>query len=179
MNAISFVLLVISSTAVEGTGRECPPWFEWVNTTSNSPGYCACAPNLPPYVHCNQREQVSFLARGACCFYYAQEDAIQCGWCPFVLPDHVIEKGQFRLPTNVSELNTVLCGYLIRQVKGPMCGRCTNNTGPSIYSVGSRCVQCSTVNMLYYVHPLTIWPYNFDVFIGHSFQAQHHNGTND
>ena len=139
------------STAVEGTGRECPPWFEWVNSTSNSPGYCACAPNLPPYVHGNQIEQVSFLERGVCCFYYAQEDAIRCGWCPFVLPDHVIEKGQFRLPTNVSELNSVLCGNLIRQVKGPMCGRCTNNTGPSIYSVGSRCVQCSTVNMLYYI----------------------------
>ena len=154
MNAISFVLLVISSTAVEGlldTGRGCPPWFEWVNSTSNSPGYCVCTPNLPPYVRCNQREQVSFLARGACCFYYAQEDAIRCGWCQFVLPDHVIEKGQFRLPTNVSELNTVLCGNLIRQVKGPMCGRCTNNTGPSIYSVGSRCVQCSTVNIVYYI----------------------------
>ena len=154
MNSISFVLLVISSTAVEGLldrVRECPPWFEWVNSTSNSPGYCACTPNLPPYVRCNQREQVSFLARGACCFYYAQEDAIRCGWCPFVLPDHVIEKGQFRLPTNVSELNTVLCGNLIRQVKGPMCGRCTDNTGPSIYSVGSRCVQCSPVNIVYYI----------------------------
>ena len=151
MNAISFVLLVISSTAVEGTGRECPPWFEWVNSTSNPPGYCACGLNLPRYVRCNQIEQVSFLERGACCFYYAQEDAIQCGWCPFVLPDHVIEEGQFRLPTNVSDLNTVLCGNLIRQVKGPMCGRCTNNTGPSIYSVGSRCVQCSTVNILYYI----------------------------
>ena len=154
MNAISFVLLVISSTAVEGLldrVRECPPWFEWVNSTSNSPGYCACTPNLPRYVHCNQIEQVSFLARGACCFYYAQEDAIRCGLCPFVLPDHVIEKGQFRLPTNVSELNTVLCGNLIRKVKGLMCGRCTNNTGPSIYSVGSRCVQCSTVNILYYI----------------------------
>ena len=154
MNAISFVLLVISSTAVEGLldrVRECPPWFEWVNSTSNSPGYCACAPNLPLYVRCNQIEQVSFLERGTCCFYYAQEDAIRCGWCPFVLPDHVIEKGQFRLPTNVSDLNTVLCGNLTRQVKGPMCGRCTNNTGPSIYSVGSRCVQCSTVNILYYI----------------------------
>ena len=80
-----------------------------------------------------------------------QEDAIRCGWCPFVLPDNVIEKGQFRLPTNVSELNTVLCGNLIRKVKGLMCGRCTNNTGPSIYSVGSRCVQCSPVNIVYYI----------------------------
>ena len=153
MNAISFVLLAISSSAVGllDRVRESPPWFEWVNSTSNSPGYCVCTPNLPPYVRCNQIEQVSFLARGACCFYYAQEDAIRCGWCPFVLPDHVIEKGQFRLPTNVSELNTVLCGNLIRQVKGPMCGRCTNNTGPSIYSVGSRCVQYSPVNILYYI----------------------------
>ena len=57
----------------------------------------------------------------------------------------------FSLPTIVSELNTVVCGNLSREVKGPLCGRCTNNTGPSIYSVGSRCVHCSPVNILYYL----------------------------
>ena len=36
-------------------------------------------------------------------------------------------------------------------MKGPLCGRCTNNTGPSIYSVGSKCVHCSPVNILYYL----------------------------
>ena len=56
----------------------------------------------------------------------------------------------FPLPANVSELNTVVCGNLTREVKGPMCGSCTANTGPSIYFVGSRCVHCSPVNILYY-----------------------------
>ena len=57
----------------------------------------------------------------------------------------------FPLPANVSELNTVVCGNLTREVKGPLCGRCTGNTGPSIYSVGRRCVHCSPVNILYYL----------------------------
>ena len=57
----------------------------------------------------------------------------------------------FPPPANVSELNTVVCGNLTREVKGPLCGRCTDNTGPSIYSVGSRCVHCSPVNILYYL----------------------------
>ena len=36
-------------------------------------------------------------------------------------------------------------------MKGPLCGRCTNNTGPSVYSVGTKCVPCSPVNILYYL----------------------------
>ena len=39
------ILLMVSATVVSVAGygvRECPPWFEWVNT-SDSCGYCACA----------------------------------------------------------------------------------------------------------------------------------------
>ena len=32
-----------------------------------------------------------------------------------------------------------------------MCGRCANGTGPSVTSIGSQCVKCSTVNILYYL----------------------------
>ena len=36
-------------------------------------------------------------------------------------------------------------------MKGPLCGKCTGDTGPSIYSVGSECVPCSPVNVVYYI----------------------------
>ena len=32
-----------------------------------------------------------------------------------------------------------------------MCGRCANGTGPSVTSIGSQCVKCSAVNILYYL----------------------------
>ena len=153
MAVIFFILLVVSATAVSVAGygvRECPPWFEWVNT-SDSSGYCVCAAVTPFYIDCDQIHQTSYLLQGSCTFYDAKSDHIWSTWCSFLFPDDVLQDGMFPLPANVSELNTVVCGNLIREVKGPLCGRCTNNTGPSIYSVGIRCVHCSPVNILYYL----------------------------
>ena len=147
------ILLVVSATAVRVAGygvRECPPWFEWVNT-SDSSGYCACAAVRGSYIDCDQIHQTSYLLQGSCHFYDAESDQIWVSRCPFLFPDDVLQDGMFPLPANVSELNTVVCGNFTREVKGPLCGRCTANTGPSIYSVGSRCVHCSPVNVLYYL----------------------------
>ena len=147
------ILLVVYATAVSVAGygvRECPPWFEWVNT-SDSCGYCACSAVTPSYIHCAQILQKSYLSQGSCTFYDAESDQIWSSWCPFLFPDDVLQDGMFPLPANVSDLNTIVCGNLTREVKGPLCGRCTANTGPSIYSVGSRCVHCNPVNILYYL----------------------------
>ena len=147
------ILLVVSATAVSVAGygvRECPPWFEWVNT-SDSCGYCVCAAVTPSYIHCDQIHQTSYLLKGSCTFYDAENNKLWESWCPFLFPDDVLQDDMLPLPANVSELNTVVCGNLTREVKAPLCGRCTANTGPSIYSVGSRCVHCSPVNILYYL----------------------------
>ena len=128
--------------------EDCPPWFEWVNI-SNSSGYCACSSNVPNFVYCEERSQKSSISQGSCTYYDSQ--TIRGSWCPFLFPDDTIRDGTFPLPPNVSELNSVVCGNLSREVKGPLCGRCTNNTGPSGYYVGSRCVSCRPVNILYYL----------------------------
>ena len=147
------ILLVVSATAVSVAGygvRECPPWFEWVNT-SDSSGYCACATVTPNHINCDQIHQTSYLPQGYCTSYDDKNHNIWSSWCPFLFPHDVLQDGMFPLPANVSELNTVVCGNLTREVKGPLCGRCIGNTGPSVYSVGSRCVHCSPVNILYYL----------------------------
>ena len=140
---------MIAIQLVEGE-KECPPFFEWVNT-SDSSGYCACAEEVPPGIQCEQRNQMSSLLQGFCIFYHSEEDIIWVSGCPFSFPKTVTKNAMFVLPANVSELNSVVCGNLSREVKGPLCGRCTNNTGPSIYSVGVECVSCSPMNILYYI----------------------------
>ena len=145
------ILIVAFVTAVCGVKKECPPYFEWVNTSDFSTEYCACSAVVPSFVYCNQIHQASYLMQGSCTFYNAVSDKIQGGWCLFLFPDKVLQDGRFPLPANISELNTAVCGNLTREVKGPLCGRCTGNTGPSVYSVGSRCVHCSQVNILYYL----------------------------
>ena len=154
MDVILLILLVVSAIAVSVAGygvRKCPPWFEWVNT-SDSSGYCVCSTVTPFYINCDQTHQTSYISQSSCTFYDAKSDHnIWSTWCSFLFPDDVLQDGMFPLPANVSELNTVVCGNLTQEVKGPLCGRCTGNTGPSIYSVGRRCVHCSPVNILYYL----------------------------
>ena len=76
----------------------------------------------------------------SCIFYNHKEDITRSSWCSFPFPTHATRNGMFILPANVSELNSVVCGYLSREVKGPLCGWCTNGTGPSEYSIGIECV---------------------------------------
>ena len=138
----------IAIQLVEGE-KECPPFFEWVNT-SDSSGYCACTEGVPPGIQCEQRNQVSLLTQGFCTFYNSEEDIIWVSGCPFSFPERETKNAMFVLPSNVSDLNSVVCGNLSREVKGPQCGRCIYGTGPSVYSVGVECVSCSPMNILYY-----------------------------
>ena len=149
---ISLLLFRASTTAqyLGDGGKRCPPWFEYVNS-SNAHGYCACSVKVPKVISCDQRSQVSLLSQGYCIFYDSRIDRIRASWCPFTFQEGSTRNGLFLLPSNVSELNSVVCGNFSREVKGPLCGRCTNNTGPSIYSVGRSCVPCSPVNILYYL----------------------------
>ena len=103
------------------------------------------------FIDCNQIHQTSSLAQGSCVFYDSKYNRSEAFWCTFVFIDDVTRNGVFPLPTNISELNSAVCGGFSREVKGPLCGRCTNRTGPSIYSVGSKCIPCSPINILYYL----------------------------
>ena len=64
---------------------------------------------------------------------------------PILYPMSARENAKFVLPSNMSELNSVVCGNLSREVKGPSCGRCTNRTDPSfsLWMVLSVAVQHS------------------------------------
>ena len=114
-------------------------------------GYCACPRDVTYYIHCDERKQRSSIWQASCMFYNNKEDILTASRCSFFLPESATNNGMFALPSNVSELNSVMCGNLSREVKPPLCGRCTNGTGPSIYSIGKKCVPCSLVHILYYL----------------------------
>ena len=146
------LLAVISATVVEGrTVQEgdCPPWFKWMNTSE--PHYCACVTLVKEYIVCDQQNQTSSLRQGACIFYNSNISDVVVGACSFFFPKSLIKEGLISLPRNVSKLNKFVCGSLKREEVGPLCGKCTNNTGPSVYSVGNECVPCRAVNVVYYI----------------------------
>ena len=145
--ATLFLIMLLSSTIAVGLAERvnhCPPWFKWVNTSFSS-GYCACHVETPRCIYCDQMNQTSSLLQSCCAFHNSRENKTRVYWCYFLFSN------QLSLPSNVSELNSVVCQNLRREVKPPLCGRCTNGTGPSVYSVGSKCVPCSPVNILYYI----------------------------
>ena len=148
--ALSVLLILCTPVCLVAGMKECPPWFEWVNT-SDSSGYCACPSQVPDFIHCDERNQRTSISQGSCIFYNPKEDITRGSWCSFFFPAHATKNGMFTLPANVSELNNVVCGNLSREVKGPLCGRCTNGTGPSVYSIGIECVSCSPINIFYYL----------------------------
>ena len=153
-STIQVVLLLVSSFAIEGKTdgvRECPPWFKWVNTTDSHFPHCVCSQAMSYCIDCNQENQQSSLKPASCVFYDSDSDEVVAASCPFLFPKHMLENGAIPLPTNVSELNAFVCGNLRREVEGPLCGKCTKGTGPSIYSTGNECVRCSPVNVVYYL----------------------------
>ena len=93
----------------------------------------------------------SYLKIGHCAFQDVESNQTVVGSCPYVFPTRLIHDSFIRLPETLSELNSFICGHLKREIRAPLCGRCTNGTGPSIYSIGSQCVSCSKVNILYYL----------------------------
>ena len=140
------LLSVLSTT---GSLDECPPWFTWDNKSLQ----CACSDTMEYEIMytCDQRRQILFLQLGYCAFQDSTTNGTVVAACPYVFPDHLIVDERIPLPNKSSELNQFICGNLNRDIGTHLCGRCTNGTGPSIYSAGNQCVSCSAVNIVYYL----------------------------
>ena len=48
---------------------------------------------------------------------FHNEDITKASWRSFFFPAHATKNGMFTLPANVSELHSVVCGNLSREVK--------------------------------------------------------------
>jgi len=141
-----FVTLV-TVLSVTGTVKDCPPWSTWDSNTAQ----CVCSDTMEYAIICDQREQRSFLRLGFCAFQNTTTNGTVVAACPYVFPDHLIVDQLIPLPNVSSELNQFICGNLSQDIGTSLCGRCTDGTGPSIYSAGSQCVSCSAVNIVYYL----------------------------
>ena len=140
---ISLLSMLSMTDAVD----DCPPWFK----LSNNSTHCVCRDTVNSVIICDQLNQQSFLPLGLCALHNSTTNNTVVGACPYVFPDHLIKNQLIPLPNKSSELNHFICGSVNRDIGTPLCGRCTNGTGPSIYSIGSQCARCSTVNIVYYL----------------------------
>ena len=148
---MQIVLSLVALVSVSGAGEKCPPWFLLRRNNDSQFPQCVCSEAMPTKIVCSQIEQMSFLKLGHCAYQDETISATVVSDCPYMFPAHLIHDGLIRLPHNTSQLNSFVCGHLKREITAPLCGRCANGTGPSIYSFGSQCATCRSVNRLYYL----------------------------
>ena len=150
------VLILVAGSvqaAALDTSVSCPPWFRPTNVSvgGNTVQVCFCSPNLPFRILCIQETNSTYVKVGSCAFWNNVTGHTMVGGCPYVFPGHHIENELLKLPQDVNKLNSDMCDRLTREVGQSMCGRCANGTGPSVTSVGSQCVECKAVSVLYYI----------------------------
>ena len=147
---VILVLLVASIVATAAVvDEQCPPWFVVDSNTSQ----CICSRYLPHMIVCDQSNRISYLRLGYCAFCIHDSNDTVVAACPYIFPKRLFENSKLLqpLPKSRHSLNSIICSSLHREVRGSMCGRCTNGTGPSVTSMASQCVKCGAINILYYI----------------------------
>ena len=152
------LVYVLAGLLATSEAVHCPPWFiSYANTTiSNTTqpySHCVCSQQLPFRVYCIQGSLCSYLRLGNCAFWDNGSSSTMVGSCPYVFLHHTYVDTKLELPQDVYALNSFLCTEkLNRDVDehSSSCGRCADGRGPSVTTVGSQCVYCSAVNILYY-----------------------------
>ena len=150
-SVIRLCCILLLFLGVSGVVDECPPWFSLEYSNSSTFPQCVCSDAVDFAITCKQKQRTSFLKAGYCTFQDVEINQTLVAACSYVFPTDLIHDGFIRLPEKLSELNSFICGHLKREIRAPLCGRCINGTGPSIYFMGSQCVSCSKVNILYYI----------------------------
>ena len=177
MDKCVIVSLLVIAVSVIVSSREnelCPPWFFRDSNTTCHTGekYCSCfcSSITPSKIYCDLQHHRSYIILGNCAFWDNNTGHTLVLTCPYISPSlPPLQNYSLQLPQNVETLNSYLCNHYIREEGNIFCGRCKNGTGPAVNSVGSQCVPCHLLHVLYFVF-LHILPATFLFFFILIFQ---------
>lgn len=152
---VTFILgLIVKSSTIENNScsiidfidindtNSCPSWFQ-----PSKRNTCECGVSLPQLIHCNHTDKQSQVTLFACVTYDENKGTVYSGSCPYsqLSANKLSLKSFVSLPTNLTDLNKLMCGKLKRT--GLLCNLCEENLGPAVMSYSRECVQC--VGVLY------------------------------
>lgn len=134
----------------------CPPWF-----TSEK---CECFhhPDVKVDVICTESE--ALLNFGSCMTYDNTTRITSLGQCvSFLVKNRNISmlRNYIQLPKNLSELNEYMCTPM--NCKGRVCSECIDGFGPSVFTYGFQCANCTgawygiPVYLLLEFAPITVY----------------------
>ena len=122
--------------------HHCPTWTYFNNDTHS----CQCGPIIHRIILCNMEDgnlsDVGVLHR-FCMTQNKERRKIVVGPCPYnnEVEDYHEDTKYASLPSNVTELDTVMCGDTSRN--GQLCGQCMEGHSPPVYSYYPQCVNCT------------------------------------
>ena len=114
-----------------------PPWFTYDKPTNR----CQCGSDLGGIVNCdNANKKVYF--QYCYCMTYDDHLGTIAGACMInCFMKNQSQREYYELPSNLSELNQVMCEDLWNR-DGRLCGKCKDNYHPLVYSYNMKCMQC-------------------------------------
>jgi hypothetical protein len=115
----------------------CPPWHYYNHVA----GECWCGFDLI----CNG-DQVE-IESTFCATSSWKENSSFIAQCPFRPTFNVINRMHSEMPTNVSQLDELMCGPYKR--KGLLCSECEEGYGPAGYSIDKKCTDFSSLRSRY------------------------------
>ena len=129
------LIVKLSLCSVLATNTSCPTWHYYNNAT----GQCECGWRL----HCSSDGNQMDIGIDQCATSSGQEDDYYIGSCPFRHMDNSTNRLYSEMPSNVSQLDEVMCGPYNR--RGLLCGECKDGYGPAVYSFDRTCANCSSL----------------------------------
>ena len=127
-----------SDGLLQTESHHCPTWTYFNNDTHS----CQCGDLIHRIILCNMEggnlSDVGVIYR-FCMTQNKERRKIVVGMCPY--NNKVKDTKYASLPSNVTELDTVMCGGTARN--GQLCGQCMEGHSPPVYSYCPQCVNCT------------------------------------
>ena len=136
------IIVVMFSGTVFTSDVHCPTWFHYDNMTEQ----CECV-DWTSAISCNRQEMTASIKDGYCITFDELENLLYRGGCPYGHPDNKSNRMFSELPTNIHQLNDMMCGPENRN--GVLCGQCIDGYGPAVNKECSSCSKMSTANAIF------------------------------
>ena len=109
----------------------------WFFPAPNNDSICECGSTLGNKVRCNNATKEVDILDCYCMTYSEENHSAVFGHCLYGCSH---ESSYYPLPSNMSQLNEKVCGWLNHE--GQLCGRCKDGFAPAVYSYNISCVEC-------------------------------------
>ena len=136
------LVLSVVAVSVRANNYSCPTWFYYNSSTQR----CECGGFQAEWVLCDQETMTAQINRDFCVTFSGQDGLFYVSYCPLNYQFNNTNRMFSVLPTDPDQLEDMMCGPYNR--KGLLCGECIDGYGHGVYTLDSKCADCSKFSTL-------------------------------